>query len=306
MSDNILYLKKEFKIESIVSMHDFVYKSTYIYRSEYQDYWKLLYVKRGSAEISFTDGKENCVLLEQGHLFLESPEEYYSIRSATEDGVVMFTAGFFCDSDKISLLKNRLLNCQSMEKTLLTTLASEGGQCFSPRLLDSSSYHLERRYDQPFGGEQVVGSCMELLLISLLRQYSEGSKDTEKDSSILQEDVILFNRITDYYSRHITEHLRIEQICQEFDVGRSRLQRIFRSQTGYSAIDYFCRMRIRAAESMIREQKGNLTDTAAALGYTSIQYFSKQFKKITGMNPSSYQKSIHSAKKDSLYQHIEL
>ena len=50
----------------------------------------------------------------------------------------------------------------------------------------------------------------------------------------------------------------------------------------------------------------NLTDTAASLGYTSIYYFSKQFKKITGMSPSQYQKMVRSSKKDPLYEQKEL
>lgn len=50
----------------------------------------------------------------------------------------------------------------------------------------------------------------------------------------------------------------------------------------------------------------NLSDTARALGYTSIHYFSKQFKKITGMPPSQYQNSIRTADSDPVYQHIDL
>ena len=36
----------------------------------------------------------------------------------------------------------------------------------------------------------------------------------------------------------------------------------------------------------------NFTQIADALGYTSIHYFSRQFKKITGMTPSEYASSI--------------
>ncbi|WP_245194261.1 helix-turn-helix domain-containing protein [Anaerobutyricum hallii] len=50
----------------------------------------------------------------------------------------------------------------------------------------------------------------------------------------------------------------------------------------------------------------NLTDTAASLGYTSIYYFSKQFKKLTGMSPSHYQRMVRSSRKDPLNEQREL
>ena len=43
---------------------------------------------------------------------------------------------------------------------------------------------------------------------------------------------------------------------------------------------------------MIREQNLNFTQIADCLGYASIHYFSRQFKKITGMTPSEYSLSI--------------
>ena len=121
-----------------------------------------------------------------------------------------------------------------------------------------------------------------MLLISLMRQYtsSEEQKDQKKSMdqpekennlspALLKTDSILFNRITDYYEAHITEHIKVEHLCKEFAIGRSHLQRIFREQT-------------------------------------SIYYFSKQFKKITGMSPSQYQKMVRSSKKDPIYEQIDL
>ena len=36
----------------------------------------------------------------------------------------------------------------------------------------------------------------------------------------------------------------------------------------------------------------NFTQISAHLGYTSIHYFSRQFKKIVGMTPSEYASSV--------------
>ena len=46
------------------------------------------------------------------------------------------------------------------------------------------------------------------------------------------------------------------------------------------------------AKELIREKNMNFTQIADYLGYTSIHYFSRQFKKIAGMTPSEYASSI--------------
>ena len=43
---------------------------------------------------------------------------------------------------------------------------------------------------------------------------------------------------------------------------------------------------------MIRNQQMNFTQIADALGYTSVHYFSRQFKKLTDMTPTEYRASI--------------
>ena len=72
MSPESLQLKKEFEIQKIASLHYFEYKSDFIFKSEYHDYWKLLYVEDGSAEITFSNKKLSPVILEKGDLFIQS------------------------------------------------------------------------------------------------------------------------------------------------------------------------------------------------------------------------------------------
>lgn len=69
-----LHLKKEFEIRQLTSLHYFEYKSDFIFKSEYHDYWKLLYVEDGSAEISFSNKKQAPVTLQKGELFIQSPK----------------------------------------------------------------------------------------------------------------------------------------------------------------------------------------------------------------------------------------
>ena len=101
-----------------------------------------------------------------------------------------------------------------------------------------------------------------------------------------------YNRIVQYMEEHINEQLTIDKICKDNLVGRSQLQKLFRDAQGCGVIEFFSTMKIDTAKQMIRDQQLNFTQISDKLGYTSIHYFSRQFKKLTAMTPSEYATSI--------------
>ena len=301
-----IQLQEVFPIDGISTIHHFEYNSDFIFKSEYHDYWTFFFVEEGIFEISQQGKKSGPVTLEKNHLYLQAPEENYSFRSLGEDTALVFTIGFYSKDENLRLLSGQDYFCDQELTDLLHSIARESRLCFTSRVDTSSVYYLERKFNQPYGGEQFITIWLKSLLIEMMRRQSRTDRLEEPifDSESLRRDILLFERITDYYSAHISEHLKIEDICKEFSIGRSHLQRIFRKQTGMGAMEYFCQMRVSVARDFIRDKKMSLTDTSRELGYTYIQYFSKQFKKITGMTPSEYKNSIQSAQSDPVYKQI--
>ena len=104
------------------------------------------------------------------------------------------------------------------------------------------------------------------------------TKTLRADTSLLEE--------------HLYTHVSIDQICKDNLIGRSQLQKLFRDRHDCGIIDYYSKMKIDVAKQLIRENHYNFTQISDMLGYTSVHYFSRQFKKITGMTPSEYAYSI--------------
>lgn len=102
----------------------------------------------------------------------------------------------------------------------------------------------------------------------------------------------VFHRVINYLESNLTTHVTIEQICRDNLIGRSQLQKIFKVQCNMGIIEYFSMLKINAAKEMIRTNRMNFTQISEHLGYTSIHYFSRQFKKMVGMTPSEYASSI--------------
>ena len=107
-----------------------------------------------------------------------------------------------------------------------------------------------------------------------------------------KSDSEVFHRVLNYLDQKLCTQVTIEEICKDNMVGRSQLQKIFKAQTGLGIIEYFSKMKIETAKELIRTNHLNFTQISEYLGYSSIHYFSRQFKKITGMTPSEYASSI--------------
>jgi len=78
--------------------------------------------------------------------------------------------------------------------------------------------------------------------------------------------------------------------CQ---ISRSYLSTIFKREEGDALGDYIRQRKVERAKRLMRDSAKNLTEIADALEM-DVYSFSRLFKKVTGMAPTHYSKSLHS------------
>ena len=93
--------------------------------------------------------------------------------------------------------------------------------------------------------------------------------------------------VTAFMKDHITENLRAAQICTACGVSRSVLKELFRRYTGGGPMEYFAYLRVRQAMQLM-ERGLSMADVAAAMNFSSQNYYSAFFKRMTGTTPSAY------------------
>ena len=93
-------------------------------------------------------------------------------------------------------------------------------------------------------------------------------------------------------------------LSEKVHVDYSRLSQLFSNSQGKTIEQYFIELKIEKAKEWLSLDLYNISQIAWKLGYGSVQYFSAQFKKVTGQTPSYYKKSFNKGRKslDSLGQ----
>lgn len=278
-------LQKPLEVRNLYSVHYFEYTSNYAFSGEAHDFWEFLYVDKGTIQVQ-RDGER--LDLTRGEMIFHAPGEFHALSA---NGVVapnLIVVSFACLSPAMEFFRGRVTSIGAEERVLLARIVGESRTIFSTALDDPHTNTLLRRENVPFGSEQILAAAMEELLIRLIRR---GDAFTVKSSQPRQAQERIGD-IVNYLEQRLDQPLSLQQICRDNLVGRAQLERYFHEQTGGGVIDYFNKMKIRAAREMIREGRLNFTQIAAKLGFQSVHYFSRRFRLSTGMSPSEYAESV--------------
>ncbi len=96
-----------------------------------------------------------------------------------------------------------------------------------------------------------------------------------------------------YVSNHISEKLTLQAIADAVHLTPEYCCALFKKHTGNSVFAYILDRRIDTAKRLITLGDTPLRAIAAEMGFTDYNYFSRTFKRITGMTPSEYKQGSH-------------
>ena len=97
------------------------------------------------------------------------------------------------------------------------------------------------------------------------------------------------------------EDLSLKKVSSDVCLSYYYLSRMFKRELGMSFVDYLSKVRLKAAVSMLKNLRLNISQVAFAVGYQDPHYFSKVFKKRMKVSPFEFRKrylSTNNRKKD--------
>ncbi len=95
-------------------------------------------------------------------------------------------------------------------------------------------------------------------------------------------------RIKEYLLKHYQEKIKIADLAKLVNLSPVYCGALFKKQTGLSIKAYLNQIRIQKACDLLATGEYNVSEVAAFCGFDDLFYFSKVFKRVTGMAPSFF------------------
>ena len=112
----------------------------------------------------------------------------------------------------------------------------------------------------------------------------------------MDEDEVMMNRLMAFIEEHISdEELKIDDMAEAVGLGRTVFYEKIRHLVGVSPSDFLRQVRMQRAQQLIARSKMTVSEIAYSIGFTDPKYFTKCFKKVTGMTPSEYREKESTA-----------
>lgn len=123
------------------------------------------------------------------------------------------------------------------------------------------------------------------------QEYAFLSKITMKQKEKHCSDMVY--EIISYINRHYWDsELNVEQIASALNVSVSKLHAVFRKETGNTVWKTIVQIRMHHAKKLMDEETYTATEICSMVGYNSLSYFSRVFKKEFGVSPQEYRRNL--------------
>ena len=121
----------------------------------------------------------------------------------------------------------------------------------------------------------------------VLRETLRCLQDTVQRQTVVGHPAVRF--AVEVLRRRFREELSVEDIADETGHSPSHLSRLFRIELGTSIMDYLTRLRMDEAKRLLLgDDDKNIGQIAEASGYRDPNYFSRVFRRETGLSPREY------------------
>ena len=229
---------------------------------------------------SLTDLQVNVKALEMRYAFENELMRAVTLgQTQMEERLVGVIGSDAIEKRASSPLRN-MKNYGIIMNTLLRKAAEQGG--VHPLYIDRASSELARRIEEVATTEEGAEVMREMFraYCMLVRRHS-----IQKYSSVVRQAVIAVD--TD-----LSSDLSPSRLAEAVGVSPGYLSTVFRKETGSTLTEYVRSRRMELAEHLLSGTELQIQTVALHCGIMDVQYFTKLFKRRTGMTPSEY-RSAH-------------
>ena len=288
-------MKKYFKhkinnllvINGIVTVHYFEFSKDFKHEGESHDFWEIVYADKEDI-ICSANGKE--ILLKSGQMLFHKPNVWHTLSSDGKRAPTVFIISFDCRSEAMRFFEDKIITLDKQSLKYVYAIIEESKRAFDIPFSNPYTKKMELHKSPTLGGVQMIKNYLEIMLIGIMRSLTE----TKGENKVFISDTFnadkMVNDTIKLLKENVESKITIDQICQKTAYSRAYLFKKFKTATGKTVMDYYLDLKIESAKQLIRENELSVKQIADKLYFDTPNYFSKTFKKKTGLTPLQYKK----------------
>ena len=150
--------------------------------------------------------------------------------------------------------------------------------------LDLCLFFLERYFGNEYASETASSAVVDAVRNSQLAYDLARSKKYHQDEDVLA--------IQAWLEEHYSESINLESLSDQFNMSTRTFKRRFKLATGETPLAYLQSLRIEGAKKKLELSTESIEKISEQIGYEDMAFFSKLFKRLTGLSPTQYRKKF--------------
>lgn len=180
--------------------------------------------------------------------------------------------------DSIRIYKNTYI----ISVSLISRAAIRGGMDYDYALTLSDAYIRDIENETQ---ESNIPPMIGVMMLDYCTQVAELNKP--------QNCSPLTVAILDHINRSLHEALTVAGIADHLQRSCSYISHIFEQEMHMPLKQYILQQKIKEARYLLTSTQNSISEISVLLGFSSQPHFQTVFKRLTGVTPSNYRKSIH-------------
>lgn len=270
-------------IKSINSSHYYEFSLEYQFEGEAHDYWEMVYVDKGEAVVI---SDKDTFTLNEGEAYFHQPNEFHSIGANGKNAANVYIISFTCVSGAMKYFKKRKIQIFPHFYYYVNNLINISKETYNMSIsLDERNLEVKDSYR--IIGPQLLRSFLELMLIMMIRRHTADVNKEEFSYIHIDDNKYVYQAIK-LIEDNIYGKINVEEICKSLGVSRTYISKIFKEKTATTLNEYYNNLKINEAKKLISTHMYSISQVSEKLCFDNPQYFSKVFKRITGVSPKEY------------------
>ena len=104
----------------------------------------------------------------------------------------------------------------------------------------------------------------------------------------MKDQILAVQKMQDYIEAHLTEEITLAALAEVCNLSPWYAHRLFREHTGFTPAAYIRRMRLAKSALRLKAEHAKIIDAAYDLGFSSVDGYTRAFRKEFGINPGEY------------------